>query len=111
MARQHQRYTAQQWSDLIREQQGCGDSIDVFCARKRIGTSTFTKWRRRFRDGWDLSSQENTEKPGGFVEAVSPSNQVVSLILGGGVHLELPVRLGPKKIAEFAHAVATHEQG
>lgn len=50
MARRQRRYTAQQWAGLIKEQQDCGDSVDVFCARKQVGTSTFTRWRRRFLD-------------------------------------------------------------
>ena len=55
MARQHPRYTAEQWADLIKEQQARGDPIVVFCARKGTGASTFTKWRRRFQDGSNVS--------------------------------------------------------
>ena len=109
MARQHRRYTAQQWSDLIKEQQACGDPIDVFCSRKGVGASTFTKWRRRFLDGWDMPSQETAGNPSGFVEAVSPASAVVSLVLGDAVRLELPVALGAEKIAELTHAVTSHE--
>lgn len=109
MARQNRRFTAQQWAALIKEQRVCGDAIDVFCARKRVGVSTFNKWRRRIQDEWEMPSQANAEQPRGFVEAVSPSSQVVSLVLGTGVRLELPVALGSEKIAELTHAVATHE--
>lgn len=110
MARQNQRYSAQQWADLIREQQASGDPIDVFCARKRIGTSTFTKWRRRFQEGWGAPAQQAIEEPPRFVEAVSPSAAVVALVLGKGVRLELPVALGSEKIAELAHAVTNHDR-
>jgi hypothetical protein len=110
MARQHQRYTAEQWADLIKEQQASGDPIEVFCARKRIGASTFTKWRRRFQDGWNVSSHRVAEVPPRFVEAVSPSAAVVSLVLGKDVRLELPVALGSEKIAELTHAVTSHER-
>lgn len=110
MARHQKRYTAQQWSDLILEQQACGDSVDVFCARKRVGTSTFSKWRRRFQDERGVPAQTAAKHSSGFVEAVSPSGAVVSLVLGRGVRLELPVALGPEKIAELTHAMLSHEQ-
>lgn len=110
MARQHRRFTAQQWAGLIKEQQVCGDSIDVFCARKRIGVSTFTKWRRRFQDQWETPPRADTEEPPRFVEAVSPSCLVVSLVLGDGVRLELPMALGSEKIAELTHALVNHER-
>ena len=110
MARQHQRYTAEQWADLIREQQASGDPIDVFCARKRIGASTFSKWRRRFQDGWGAPSTLVAKEPSRFVEAVSPSAAVVTLVLGNGVRLELPVALGSEKIAELTHAVTSYER-
>lgn len=110
MARRQRRFTAQQWAGLIKEQQDCGDSIDVFCARKRVGTSTFTKWRRRFQDGWEVQSQRDPQESRGFVEAVSPSGTMVSLVLGNGVRLELPVALGSEKIAELTHAVVNHER-
>ena len=110
MARQQRRFTAHQWAGLIKEQQDCGDSIDVFCARKRVGTSTFTKWRRRFQDEWEMPSRKDAQEPRGFVEAVSPSSPVVSLVLSDGVRLELPVALGSEKIAELTHAVANHER-
>lgn len=110
MAQQHLRFTAQQWADLIKEQLACGDSIDVFCARKRVGVSTFTKWRRRFHDGWEIPSRKDLQQPRGFVEAVSPSSPMISLVLSDGVRLELPVALGSEKIAELTHAVANHER-
>ena len=110
MARQHQRYTAEQWADLIKEQQASGDPIEVFCARKRIGASTFTKWRRRFQEGWGAPAQQAIVEPPRFVAAVSPSAAVVSLVLGKGVMLELPVALGSEKIAELTHAVTSHER-
>ena len=110
MAQQHRRFTAQQWADPINEQQAGGDSIDVFSTRKRLGVSTFTKWRRRFQDGWELPSQEDARQPRGFVEAVSPSSPVVSLVLGDGVRLELPVALGSEKIAELTYAMVNHER-
>lgn len=109
MARHQKRYTAQQWSDLVLEQQACGEPVDVFCARKRIGASTFSKWRRRLRDERDVPTQNATRQSPGFVEAVSPSGAVVSLVLGQGVRLELPIALGPEKIAELTHAVVSHE--
>ena len=107
MARQHQRYTTEQWADLIREQQASGDPIDLFCARKRIGTSTFSKWRRRFQAGWSAPSTLAAKEPSRFVEAVSPSTAVLSLVLGKGVRLELPVALGSEKIAELTHAMTS----
>ena len=110
MAQQQRRFTAQQWAGLIKEQQDCGDSIDVFCARKRVGTSTFAKWRRRFQDEWEVPSHKDAQEPRGFVEAVSPSSPMVSLVLGNGVRLELPVALGSGKIAQIIHAVANHER-
>lgn len=108
MARKHKRYTAQQWANLINEQQASGVPVDVFCVRKGVGTSTFTKWRRRLLDDADPSSHRPVDKGRGFVEAVPPSNAVVSLVLAGGVRLELPVTLGPETIAEYACAIATH---
>jgi hypothetical protein len=33
---------------------------------------------------------------------------MVSLVLGNGVRLELPVALGSEKIAELTHAVVNH---
>jgi hypothetical protein len=45
------------------------------------------------------------------VEAVPLSNAAVSLVLSGGVRLELPLTLGPEVIADFAHAVATRGRG
>lgn len=112
MARRNNRLTAQQWAKLVTEQEASGDPIDVFCLRKGVGKSTFAKWRRRLLDN---SSRPllggSADKPRGFVEAVPPSNVVVSLVLAGGVRLELPVTLGPQAIAAFAHAVVTHERG
>lgn len=109
MARRNKRYTEQQWAELITEQEASGDPIDVFCVRKGVGTSTFAKWRRRLLDGSARPSLGGSaDKPCGFVEAVPPSNVVVSLVLVGGVRLELPVTLGPQAIAAFAHAVTTH---
>jgi hypothetical protein len=35
---------------------------------------------------------------------------MVSLLLGNGVRLELPVALGSEKIAELTHALANHER-
>lgn len=110
MARHQKRFTAQQWSDLILEHQACGESVEVFCARKRIGASTFSKWRRRFQDERDVPTRIATKASPGFVEAVSPSAAVVSLVLGRGVRLEFPVALGPEKIAELTHALVSHEQ-
>lgn len=111
MARHQKRYTAQQWSDLILEQQDCGESVDIFCARKRIGASTFSKWRRRFQDERKSPTQIAATHSLDFVEAVSPSGAVVSLVLGQrGVRLELPIALGPEKIAELTHAVVGHER-
>ena len=110
MARQQRRFTAQQWAGLIKEQTACGDSIDVFCMRKRIGVSTFNKWRRRFEDEREMPSLRDAEQPRGFVEAISPSSPVVSLVLSGSVRLELPVALGAEKIAELTHAVVQHER-
>ena len=110
MARYQKRYTAQQWSDLILEHQACGESVEVFCARKRIGASTFSKWRRRLQLGeGQPPAQATTQHSSDFVEAVSPSGAVVSLVLARGVRLELPVALGPDKIAELTHAVISHE--
>ena len=110
MARRQRRYTAQQWAGLIKEQQDCGDPIDVFCARKQVGTSTFTRWRRRFLDESEASSYNDAQQPRGFVEAVPPSSPMISLVLGNGVRLELPVALGSEKIAELTHAVVNHER-
>lgn len=110
MERHKKRYTAQQWSDLILEQQACGESVDVFCARKRIGASTFSKWRRRLQDERGELPTHTTAKPSsGFVEAVCPSGALVSLVLDRGVRLELPVALGSEKIAELTHALLSHE--
>ena len=111
MARHHRRYSAEQWATLISEQQTCGDPIDVFCVRKGVGVSTFAKWRRRLLRGSAMPSHGAADKPRGFVEAVPLSNAAVSLVLSGGVRLELPLSLGPEVIADFAHAVATRGRG
>jgi len=72
MKRRKQRYTATQWAQMIDEQQHGVESIDIFCARIGVGTSTFNKWRRRVTQSPAMPSIRTSAR-NGFVEELPPS--------------------------------------
>ena len=42
-----QRRTIEQWRELVAQQQASGLSIDAFCNREGLASSTFFAWRRK----------------------------------------------------------------
>jgi transposase-like protein len=105
------RHSQQQWAEWIEEQEHSGLSVEEFCARHRVGPSTFHKWRSRLTG----DSSPTTHKPhsGGFVEALPASRTPAPIIvrLNNDVQLEIPTTLDAHAIAEIMHALVSHDRG
>ncbi len=102
------RYSASEWAQMVNEQQQGMESIDAFCTRMGVGTSTFNKWRRRTAQSL-LPAKRPPITGNGFVEAVPPSKatQPITLIINDHLRMELPAMLSAQAIADIANAVAT----
>jgi len=51
------RRTREEWSDLVAEFEASGDSLERFCAKRRVRVATLKWWRWRLRTAERVSAQ------------------------------------------------------
>ncbi len=77
-----QRWTADQWRDVLEQQRQSGQSVPAFCAERGLKPSTFFAWRRRL-----VGAAESAGN--GFVELMTRRDEAsapgLELVLARGV--------------------------
>lgn len=91
-----QRYSAEQWQQLIEQQASSGQSQVAFCAAHGLSTTTFQHWKRRLRDELTASSPSAAGalftpllEPGVTSEETSERGWDIELALGDGICLRI----------------------
>ncbi len=77
----------EQMREMLRELEGSGESVRVFCARKNISTWTVYHWRRRLREG-------SADRPAPDRQAALLPIRVVDGPATGSVSYEIGLRSG-----------------
>lgn len=103
LASKHRRVnrSAQQWQAIMQAQQTSGLSQESFCRGQGLSTTSFAKWRKRFRDEGsslaiakvirsefvELPRAQRAEEPG--LQVSAQAGIKLRLDLGAGIVLEL----------------------
>lgn len=87
------------WRERLRRFEAAGQSVARFCARERVSTASFYRWRQRLENesldvGGAFRRIEISASEGGRIE-VTPSDEgwrrsVVTIAFGSGAKVEIP---------------------
>lgn len=90
-----ERRTPEQWTKLVKDFEGSGQSQRAFCAERGIGQSTLRYWRRRLekRSGESPIAVPQGPRlvPINLIEEHAPvaAGSGVTVLTGGGVRIEV----------------------
>jgi transposase-like protein len=114
-----QRLSRQRWRELVDEQRAGGLSVDAFCKRHGLATSTFFNWARRFKSE-SPSAVAQASADAAFVELEAPpaspltktdasaSNTMppIELVLPNGLVLRVRRGFDPRLLQQVVEALA-----
>lgn len=89
------------WRELCERQEGSGLSISAFCARHRIGVSTFYAWRRRLAWASAPAFVELTSSP-----EPAPSPPPIELVLPAGVTVRVQAGFDASTLRQVVEALS-----
>lgn len=115
-----QRLSRQRWRDLIEEQRTGGLSVQAFCKRHGLASSTFFNWSRRFKSEAPSSAADQTRAaPPPFVELEAPSashtgeaddasatTSTIELVLPSGLVVRVRRGFDPRLLQQVVEALA-----
>ena len=82
-----QRFSREQWVQWLDEFQQTGLSVPDFCARKRISSKSFYRWRRKLRREVD---QPDSEQDPQFVSVAFSGSPLVEIAMPCGATIRVP---------------------
>ena len=114
-----QRLSRQRWRELVDEQRASGLSVDAFCKRRGLATSTFFNWRRRFKSE-PTSAVAQASADATFVELEAPpaspitkadastpsTTSPIELVLSNGLVVRVRHGFDPRLLQQVVEALA-----
>ncbi|MFP4596571.1 IS66 family insertion sequence element accessory protein TnpA [Ralstonia sp.] len=85
-----QRRSRQRWRELVDEQRASGLSVDAFCKRHGLATSTFFNWARRFKTEAPSEAEQASPDVADFVEFEAPPVPRTTAAEASPIELVLP---------------------